>query len=164
MEIRKSAPGDAEEILRLFAAARAFMVAHGNATQWTDGYPGRDVLTQDMRRGASYVLLEGGAIVGTFSLILGEEPTYQVIEDGHWRLDRPYGTIHRLASNGRARGVARACFDFCSGQIDYLRIDTHRDNLPMQAAVEKYGFRRCGTIYVRDHSPRIAYDFVKAEE
>lgn len=52
---------------------------------------------------------------------LGEDESYRVIEDGAWHLDQPYGTIHRLASNGKARGVSRACFDFCTAQIGYLR-------------------------------------------
>lgn len=32
---------------------------------------------------------------------LGEDESYRVIEDGAWHLDQPYGTIHRLASNGK---------------------------------------------------------------
>lgn len=77
-------------------------------------------------------MLENGEIVGIFALFLGEDESYRVIEDGAWHLDQPYGTIHRLASNGKARGVSKACFDFCTAQIGYLRADTHADNRPMQ--------------------------------
>ena len=84
-----------------------------------------------------------------------------VIEDGAWHLDQPYGTIHRLASNGKARGVSRACFDFCTAQIGYLRADTHADNRPMQRLLEAYGFRRCGIIHgAFDGGERIAYDCI----
>ena len=31
----------------------------------------------------------------------------------------------------------------------------------MQKQIEKNGFKKCGTIYVRDGSPRIAYQWVK---
>ena len=92
-------------------------------------------------------MLENGEIVGTFALFLGEDESYRVIEDGAWHLDQPYGTIHRLASNGKARGVSKACFDFCTPQIGYLRADTHADNRPMQRLLEAYGFRRCGVIH-----------------
>lgn len=51
---------------------------------------------------AAYVMLENGEIVGTFALFLGEDESYRVIEDGAWHLDQPYGTIHRLASNGKS--------------------------------------------------------------
>lgn len=158
MEIRKSRPEDEAAIMKIFAAARAYMMAHGNPTQWTEGYPGRNLLREDILGGNSYVLEEKGTIVGTFSFILGDEPTYQRIENGAWHFDKPYGTIHRLASDGSARGIARACFTYCLDQIDYLRIDTHRDNHTMQAAIQKFGFQKCGTIFVRGRAEWIAYD------
>ena len=39
---------------------------------------------------------------GVFAFILGEDPTYGVIEDGQWLSGDPYGTIHRIAG-GRLR-------------------------------------------------------------
>ena len=40
-----------------------------------------------------------------------------------------------------------------------MRIDTHGDNIVMQAMLEKLGFVHCGTIYVReDKDPRLAYE------
>lgn len=38
-----------------------------------------------------------------------------------------------------------------------LRGDTHERNLPMRRAFERNGFERCGTIWVEDGTPRIAY-------
>lgn len=161
MEIRKSTLADIGRIMEIFASARDYMISQGNNSQWINGYPGEALLTADIRDGNSYVIEQDGSIVGTFSFIPGVEPTYQHIENGHWSCDRPYGTIHRLASSGKARGISRACFEYCLGQLDYLRIDTHRDNRSMQRAIEAFGFCRCGTIYVRDGSPRIAYDYLK---
>lgn len=40
-------------------------------------------------------------------------------------------------------------------------IDTHKKNLSMRAAIEKFGFQFCGNIYVRNGSERIAYDYQK---
>lgn len=108
-----------------------------------------------------YVCEEKNRIVGAFSFIIGEDPTYQVIEDGAWHSDALYGTIHRVASDGTTKGVARACFDFCIGEIPCLRIDTHRDNLTMQAAIRRYGFSQCGIIHVADGSERMAFDYRK---
>lgn len=42
-------------------------------------------------------------------------------------------------------------------QSDNIRVDTHKDNLVMQHILEKRGFRRCGIIYVKDGTERIAY-------
>lgn len=164
MEIRKSTINDIDEILSIFDYAREYMVTHGNATQWGAGYPGTDVLTKDIANGDSYVMIANGMIVGTFSFIVGDEPTYQLIDNGTWNYNKPYGTIHRLASNGMCKGIAKACFDFCSNQIDYMRIDTHDDNLTMQAAIERYGFQKCGTIYVRNGAKRIAFDYLREKQ
>lgn len=71
---------------------------------------------------------------------------------------RPYGTIHRIASDGTAKGMARFVFDWCAQQIDYLRIDTHENNRPMQAAVLRYGFQPCGVVQVRGGA-RLAFDY-----
>lgn len=100
-------------------------------------------------------------IAGTFSFIIGKEPTYQVIKNGEWHYDRPYGTIHRLASGGIIRGISRACFEYCLHQMDYIRIDTHKDNISMQAAIEKFGFKRCGNVYMLNGTERIAYDYLR---
>lgn len=44
-----------------------------------------------------YVIEEDGQIHGVFAFILGADPTYAVIEDGAWRSDEAYGTIHHIA-------------------------------------------------------------------
>ncbi|MEI3509539.1 MAG: hypothetical protein V8Q22_02280 [Anaerostipes sp.] len=44
-------------------------------------------------------------------------------------------------------------------RIDYVRVDTHRDNQSMQNAILNYGFVECGNIYVRGGAERIAYDY-----
>lgn len=161
MDIRRAAPADVPAILEIFRIAKAYMAAHGNAGQWGGDYPGLPELLPDIARGHSYVLTDGGVIVGTFSFIIGDEPTYRVLLNGHWHADRPYGTIHRLASKGTAHGVARACFSFCLGIMDYVRIDTHEKNHTMQAAITGYGFRKCGNIYASNGTLRTAYDFIR---
>lgn len=88
----------------------------------------------------------------------GVDPTYQVIEDGAWLNDTlPYGTIHRLASSGKSKGVASAVIEWCLEHCQSLRADTHADNQIMQHLLEKNGFTRCGIIHVADGTPRIAY-------
>lgn len=163
MEIRKSTLNDIEEILHVFDIAREYMISQGNASQWGDGYPGEEILKEDISNKNNYVILDNGLIVGTFSFITGDDPTYRIIKNGAWRYDHTYGTIHRLASTGITRGIARTCFEFCSKQSDYLRIDTHKDNHTMRTAITKYGFQECGIIFVRDGSERIAYDYLKKE-
>ena len=88
MEIRKTTLQDVDTVLDVFAAAKRYMRANGNASQWGDEYPDRSIVTYDIACGSSYVMLENGEIVGTFALFLGEDESYRVIEDGAWHLDQ----------------------------------------------------------------------------
>ena len=63
-------------------------------------------------------------------------------------------------TNYIVKGIARACFEYCIKQIDYIRIDTHKDNISMQTAIERFGFHKCGNIYVKGGAERIAYDYI----
>lgn len=157
--VRNAEIRDIRDIMALYETARAFMRNRGNPTQWNGGYPDEALIRQDIAQGQCYVCLEQGKIVGVFAFILGEDATYRVIEQGSWHYDFPYGTIHRLASAGITGGISKTCFDFCLGKSRYLRIDTHADNQPMQAAIVRYGFQPCGVIHVADGSPRLAFDY-----
>lgn len=161
MEIRQSTLNAFNEIMRIFTSARKYMIANGNKDQWANGYPDERIVMADICNGNNYVIISDGRIVGTFAFIVGDEPTYKIIKNGAWNYDKPYGTIHRLASDGTVKGIAKLCFDFCFTKMNYIRIDTHKNNITMQAAIEKYGFKKCGNIFVRDGSERIAYDCMK---
>ena len=64
----------------------------------------------------------GGKTGGGFAFLLGPEPNYERI-DGAWRNSLPYGTIHRVASDGRVPGFFDRCMEFCKKQTANLRID-----------------------------------------
>lgn len=78
--------------------------------------------------------------------------------------ESPYAAIHRVASDGTEKGVFAKIAEYCKKEIPHLRIDTHERNLPMQGAVQKCGFHRCGIIHIADGSPRIAYEYVEKLE
>lgn len=159
MTVRPATSADLAAMLAVYAAARAFMAAHGNPHQWgDDGYPARALLEEDIALGRSYVVQgEGGAVHGTFMFAPGPDPTYAVIEEGAWIDDGPYGVIHRIASDGQVRGLLSTAVAFCAQRCPCLRIDTHRDNAVMQRALAKCGFVRCGVIRLENGDPRIAY-------
>ena len=160
--IRLAENRDLDAIETVYAAARAYMAASGNPHQWGDScYPHRDLLAEDIAMRHLYVIVENGEIHGVFAFIFGDDPTYGYIEDGQWPNEKPYGTIHRIASDGKIKGMFTKAFDFCRGQTDELRIDTHRDNKTMQHVVTKHGFKRCGIIYLKNGDPRIAYQYSK---
>lgn len=156
MEIRKATPEDMPEILRVFAVAREAMKRNNNPTQWGNDRPAPATLEGDIRRGNLYLEVEDGRVVGVFALNLGIDEAHEKLR-GTWLNDRPYGVIHRLASDGTVRGVLARCLEFCETVIDNIKIDTHRDNLIMQHLLGKYGFTYCGTILAEDGTPRLAY-------
>ncbi|MBQ4598626.1 MAG: N-acetyltransferase [Clostridia bacterium] len=156
-EIRKTTMNDLDRVMEIYAIAKRYMDEKGNPTQWVDGYPQRDLIEYDIAQGESYVLCEGGEIHGVFMFMQREEPTYAVIEDGAWLNDAPYGTIHRVASDGQLRGIFDTIVAYCRGVTENLRVDTHHDNFPMQRAIERNGFVRCGVVYMYDGTKRIAY-------
>lgn len=150
---------DLPVILEIYAGARKFMVENGNTSQWQNNHPPQALLEQDIEKKILYVYENNGEIQGVFAFIPGIDPTYNYIE-GEWLDDSEYAAIHRVASAGKESKVFDKIVDFCRSQIPHLRIDTHEANHPMQKAVERCGFQKCGIIYIADGSPRIAYEYV----
>lgn len=159
--IRLATYEDLSTILEIYATARKYMIANGNPSQWAYGYPERKLLMKDIEDEQLFVSVEGHKIHGVFAFIIGPDATYSRIENGSWKNEDLYGTIHRIASDGAVKGVFSECVDFCKKRISNLRIDTHRDNHTMQHLIEKAGFEKCGIIYVQNGTSRIAYQYTK---
>lgn len=157
--IRPTSLEDIPRLQEIFAAARRFMVATGNPHQWAESYPSREQLTSDIQSGDSYVCIDQGKIVATFLLRGGNDPTYDVIEQGAWPHHRPYATIHRIASSGEVKGIFQTVLHFSLQRYTTLRIDTHRDNRVMQHLILKAGFVYCGIIYCWNGEERLAYQY-----
>lgn len=156
-EIVTAKEADLPRIMEIYDIAKAYMRASGNPNQWNGAYPDPETLRTDMEKQRLYVYKKDGRIHGVFMLLLEEEPTYSYIEDGSWREEAPYGTIHRLAGDGEVKGLFAKCVAFCEKKVPYLRADTHFDNHTMQHLLEKNGFERRGIIYLKNGDPRIAY-------
>lgn len=162
MKIRPANSSDLDCILKIYEYAREQMRLSGNPAQWGDNRPSRETVELDIAEKHAYVILnQQGQICGVFAFLIGEEPTYRLIENGNWLNDQPYGVIHRIAGNGKEKGVLAAALSWCEKWIKNIRIDTHEDNHIMQHLLQKFGYQRCGRIYVEDGSPRIAYQKVQ---
>ena len=164
MRIRVARESDLPQIRRIYDAAKAYMNTSGNPNQWKLGYPPEEFLRHDIELNRLFVCEEAGKLHGVFMLSMEDDPTYRYIE-GTWLNDEPYGVIHRIASDGTQKGVFASVLEFCKARmaeqkVTNLRIDTHTDNKTMQHLVEKYGFKRCGIIYLENGNPRIAYQLI----
>ena len=159
--IRKAIESDLLEIKSIVDKARELMKSSGNVNQWVDGYPSNEVLLSDIRNGNAYLLLRENKAVAYFTMVDGPDPTYNLITKGSWLNDDNYGVLHRIASNGEAKGVFKEILLYASEHYSNIRIDTHHDNKIMQRLLEQNGFVYCGVIFLADGSPRLAYQRIK---
>ena len=160
MLIRNTTPTDIDEVMEIYSSARQFMRDMGNANQWGSTHPSRELIESDVKNNTGYVVEENGEIIGAFFFNIGEDPTYKKIYDGKWLSDGQYGVIHRIAVKYHGKGIVGFVHNHCYKLINNLRIDTHRDNIPMQHSLEKAGFKYCGVIYLESDAERIAYQKV----
>lgn len=162
MKIRKAIVAELDRIMTIYADAREYMRENGNKTQWSGGYPSEGLVRADIEAGLLYVVIEEDdptRLLGVFYYREGSDPTYEKIYEGHWQNDAPYGVIHRIAvsRDSHGKGVAALCFAYGFSLCKNLKIDTHRNNLPMQRSLSKNGFVPCGVIYLENGEERLAY-------
>lgn len=158
MEIRHAAPADLPDLLALFDAARRFMAQNGNPHQWGSRFPTKEMLEADISARRSYICEDEGRLAAAFCFTTEGEPTYRVIREGAWLDDAPYGVVHRIAAAEHGRGAAAFCLEWCLARCGNIRIDTHRDNQPMQRLLARLGYTFCGLIDLENgRGERLAY-------
>lgn len=163
-EIRKAKENDLPAIMEIIHQAQRTMKQDG-FQQWTKGYPGEEILSKDIEKQSCYLLTDQEEIVAVGTLYMENDPNYRIIEEGNWKTEEPYGTVHRLAvaEGRRQQGLAGILYDrlekICREKgMRGMRVDTHRDNKKMQSWIRKQGFRLCGVIYVEGGTKRDAFE------
>lgn len=162
MTLEKTEMKDLDVCYDILDQGRGFQQEQG-FTQWTDDYPTKDLVRQDIEDGIGYSVKVDGVIAGYMCITSDEEPAYRQIK-GNWRQDRPYIVVHRWALSRDFRGIGLADktlelidgFAVKSG-IPYIRVDTDYPNKRMQHILAKNGYVRCGEIIFQG-SGKIAYD------
>ncbi len=131
--------------------------------QWTNEYPNRDTIIEDVRVNKGYVLKVDGEIAGYMFVDFDGEPAYDNI-NGKWNTETPYAVVHRMAFDKKYRGMglADAAFklveELCAvNNIKSIRIDTDFPNKRMQHILKKNGFENCGKIVFQD-GEKLAFD------
>ena len=162
-QLRPARPADLDGIMEVIADGQAFIRSSG-FEQWTNGYPGRELIAEDIRTGCAYTLCCDERVAGVAVLKEGVEECYLNI-DGAWHCDCPYITVHRMGVRGEFRGRGAARFmlegieDICRARgIGYIRVDTHRENRPMRGLLTGAGYLECGGVRLMDGQERIGYD------
>ena len=162
MVIRQINKLEVAEANEIYEKAREFMRAAGNTSQWNSAYPGIPDIKAGMEKGFSYVCCDGDEVVATFYFETNaDDPTYRKIYEGKWKNDEPYAAIHRIAVKYHGRGIVDFCIEECFKQFPNLKIDTHKDNIPMQKVLARAGFEYCGIIHLANGDERWAYQKTK---
>lgn len=163
MNFRKSEPKDVNRILEIIEMAKEELKKM-KLNQWQNGYPNRNSIENDIKKGISYVLetrIDGkNKVVATIALSPEKETPYSKI-DGKWLTCGDYVVIHRIAvdKNVKNQGIATKLLEFSQdvclkNNIFSLRADTHENNEPMRRILEKQNFKYCGVIFL-DREPDI---------
>ena len=134
--------------------------------QWQKGYPDINTILDDILLGNGYVLSKHSHLYGTMHFIIGIEPSYVKIYNGHWLTDtRQYGIIHRFAidNNHKGNGYAKKLLDYAvnickQSGTPSIRLDIEKNNKPMKEFVLKNGFQYCGIIRLKNGEEREAYE------
>lgn len=159
--IRTATQEDIATVMSIIGEARQTMAENGNATQWPEGYPSAATISEDIRTGTGYLIVENGTATAYFAFKPSPDPTYHTIYDGVWTdADSPYFVIHRIAARRSAHGVMAKVLGYCFSRTGNIRIDTHRDNTIMQHLLRKNGFSYCGTIRLANGEERMAFQKV----
>ena len=155
MDFRLAREEDMEAMCRITRQAKEQLLRLG-VDQWQKGYPNQQVWEEDIRQGMAWLAIEGETVLGVFAFQTTPDVSYGEIE-GAWLTDSPYASMHRVcvSDDSKGKGVAGAMFRHgfaMARELGFasLRIDTHPENRPMQRALEKAGFIRCGRIYLKD--------------
>lgn len=163
MEIIKATKADIPKMRKILDHGREIQLAAG-VNQWPEGYPSKELMLEDIERDAAYVCLDDeDEMVGVASIFTDPDPTYFEIE-GEWLNDASYATIHRIATNGKIKGVGQFMIQWVQERHKNVRIDTHKDNTGMKYVLKKLGFENTGVIYIDNGEARDAYHYVKKQQ
>lgn len=157
--IRKAVPEDIPQILNIYEDARKYMRENGNLLQWNNGYPSEDQISTDINNEDLFIVCDKNSneALCVFAFIKGPDITYSKIYEGNWPNDKPYYVIHRIAVSQHGKGIAGFVYNECLKKHPIIRIDTHKDNIPMQNSLKKNGFIYCGIIHLLNGDERMAY-------
>ena len=154
MQVRRLRKDDMAAVMDIYGSSGRFMAENGNAGQWGDNYPDNGLVESYIEKDG-YVVTQKDEIIGVFIFSDNDESYNSIV--GEWLDNEPYGVIHMLATGGTRRGAGQFILDWCLDKTGNIRIDTHKDNIPMRNLLEKNGYKYCGTVTLGSRGERMAF-------
>lgn len=164
MEFKKATYVDIDNIMPIIKDGQEYLREQG-VTQWQNNYPNEEIIRNDIEKEYSYLIEMDSEVVATVAISFDGESTYDEISQGDWLSDKDYAVIHRMAIQKDSRGSGISSFlmksieNLCKEKnIKSIKVDTHRENIPMQSYLKKNDFKYCGLIYLLNGDERLAFE------
>lgn len=164
MEFKLATTSDVDDIMKIIKVSQDYFKEQG-IDQWQNNYPNAKVIEEDIKNKSSYVLKEDNKVIGTAMISFSGEKNYHKIYDGKWLSNGDYAVIHRIAIDFHHRGTGLSSIflekieELCKGyKTPSIKVDTHKDNIPMQKLLLKNDYKYCGIIYLDSGDERLAYE------
>ncbi len=143
--IRPARKEDLARCMEIYAAAQRFMVKAGNPNQWEPGFPPEAQIAEDIAGHHLMVWTDAEDVPqGAFAYLPGPEPDYA-----------------KIYERGIGSAMMRWALEHAEKEGVALRVDTHKDNVPMQKLIRRCGFVFCGIIHLsRTGDERVAFTHV----
>lgn len=169
MKIRLANTNDINEVMKIINDAKIYLKNQG-LKQWNlpDGYPQKEVLLNDINNKNCYVLENDNNLIATMTIIFEKDENYNAIYKGKWLSNSNYASIHRIAIKNThhhlklgIKMLLEAEAIVKSKNFYSIKIDTHKDNIPMTKTILNAGYTYCGTIILKrteEDNKRDAYE------
>ena len=158
------------DVMKITNQAKDLLKKNGSL-QWQQGYPNEDTFTEDIKNNSLYGLYEDNKLNAFGAYVYGKDLNYVEI-DGKWDIpanDKDMA-IHRVAVDENCHGKKFGVKILKYG-IEYakklgcltVKVDTHKNNIPMQKSILKSGFVYKGIIKIlkdKLDNLRFAYEIV----
>lgn len=151
LEFRKASGADLPEILTLYKAVVENMISSG-INQWSDEYPNKDVLSEDIEKSELTVAVFDNRIVSAFVM-------NEFADEDYYRADWQYPNlrwcvVHRLCVSPEChrQGVATSVMQYVedtakSQGFESIHLDTFSGNPKALSLYHKLGFTDVGEAY-----------------
>lgn len=168
---RKAKINDIDDIMQIINDAK-ISLKNIDVDQWQNGYPNYATIKDDILKSISYVLCDNSDKKnGIASISFDGESTYDNIYNGKWLSEEKFLVVHRFATknavkrNGIASEMMNSIKEIAqANNIKSIKIDTHKDNIPMRNFLKKNDFKYCGNILLADGNKRVAYEFLNVDK
>lgn len=155
-EIRAAHKDELNEIMELIAKCVRVM-QDGGSDQWDEGYPNKEIISEDIERGTLFVCFEKDKIAGIIVLDENQAEEYEAIE---WTTHKGTHLImHRLAVHPevQGKGIARKLIAYAEdvafrGSYTSIRLDTYAKNVKALELYSRLGYERKGEVNFPDRT------------